>query len=112
MVPLYSSLGGDPDLGDLVTLFVEEMTDRVAHLYDLYNRKDWEELRRSAHQLKGAAGSYGFGAISPYAGKLETAIRDTVGEDEILLAVNELADICKSVHAGVPNTSNSTACVE
>ena len=53
MEPLYSTLGGDPDLGDLVTLFVEEMSDRVANILDLLNRHEWEELRRAAHQIKG-----------------------------------------------------------
>ena len=76
MEPMYSTLGGDPDLSDLVTLFVEEMPDRVANILDLLEHYEWEELRRAAHQIKGAAGSYGFGAISPCAGKLEFAIRD------------------------------------
>ncbi len=48
MEPLYSTLGGDPDLGDLVTLFVEEMPDRVANILDLLDRSEWEELRRGA----------------------------------------------------------------
>jgi histidine phosphotransfer protein HptB len=102
MEPLYSTLGGDPDLGDLVTLFVEEMSDRVGNILDLYNRHEWEELRRAAHQIKGAAGSYGFGAISPCAGKLESAIRDQEPEENIRQAVDDLATICNRARAGTP----------
>ena len=102
MEPMYSTLGGDPDLGDLVTLFVEEMPDRVANILDLLNRSEWEELRRTAHQLKGAAGSYGFGAISPCAGKLEFAIRDQEPEENIRQAVEDLVSMCNRTCAGTP----------
>jgi HPt (histidine-containing phosphotransfer) domain-containing protein len=102
MEPMYSTLGGDPDLGDLVTLFVEEMSDRVANIQDLLKRSEWEELRRAAHQIKGAAGSYGFGAISPCAGKLEYAIRDQEPEENIRQAVEDLVTMCRRACAGTP----------
>ena len=100
MEPLYSTLGGDPDLGDLVTLFVEEMPGRVANFLDLLNRGEWEELRRAAHQIKGAAGSYGFGTITPCAGKLESAIRDHEPEENIRRAVDDLISLCSSTRPG------------
>jgi len=102
MEPLYSTLGGDPDLGDLVTLFVEEMPDRVANILDLLDRREWEELRRAVHQIKGAAGSYGFGPISPCAGKIEYAIRDQEPEENIRQAVEDLATMCSRACAGTP----------
>jgi histidine phosphotransfer protein HptB len=103
MQPMYSTLGGDPDLGDLVTLFVEEMPNRVANILDLLNRGEWEELRRAAHQIKGAAGSYGFGDITPCAGKLEYAIRDQEPEENIRQAVDNLAALCSRACAGTPS---------
>jgi HPt (histidine-containing phosphotransfer) domain-containing protein len=102
MEPLYSTLGGDPDLGDLVTLFVEEMPDRVANIMDLLNRQQWDELRRTAHQIKGAAGSYGFAAITPCAGKVESAIRDHEPEENIRQAVDDLVALCNRACAGTP----------
>jgi HPt (histidine-containing phosphotransfer) domain-containing protein len=102
MEPLYSTLGGDPDLGDLVTLFVDEMSDRVGNILDLLNRHEWEELRRAAHQIKGAAGSYGFGSITPCAGKLEYAIRDQEPEENIRQAVEDLVGMCNRTCAGTP----------
>ncbi len=73
---IYSRLSGDPDLRDIVEMFVEEMPGRVASLLDHLSDANWEGLRRAAHQLKGAAGSYGFEPISPSAGRVESAIRD------------------------------------
>jgi len=99
---LYSTLGGDPDLGELVEMFVEEMPDRVADLLNRLNSSDWEGLRRAAHQLKGAAGSYGFTPITPSAARVEEAIRGSQPEEEIRRAAQELVDLCKQARAGAP----------
>ena len=99
---LYSSLGGDPDLGEIVTLFAEEMPNRVAKLLDQLEASDWEGLRRTAHQLKGAAGSYGFDAITPCAARLEGTVRQGGAEEQIHAGVEELIDLCCRVRGGTP----------
>ncbi len=100
---LYSSLGADPDLGELVELFVAEMPERVATFRGLFARQQWEELRRAAHQLKGAAGGYGFSQISPCAARLENAIRQRLSEEQIRQAVEELTDLCHRARSGSPD---------
>jgi histidine phosphotransfer protein HptB len=102
---VYSSLAVDPELGELVDMFVEEMPGRMASLLDCFNRRDWNGLRQSAHQLKGAAGSYGFDVVSPCAGKLESAIRDGEPEHQIYAAVTELVDLCSRVRSGQPTAN-------
>jgi histidine phosphotransfer protein HptB len=99
---VYSRLAVDPDLSEIVDMFVEEMPDRIATLLEQLNAGDWECLRRTAHQLKGAAGSYGFDKISPSAGRVEAAIRDNEPEQSIRLAVDELVDLCRRAHSGTP----------
>ncbi len=100
--PIFSTLGSDPDLGELVELFVDEMPERVHNITNLLAQSDWEEIRRAAHQLKGAAGSYGFDAISPSAAIVENKIRGGHDEEEIRQAIEELCDMCLSARAGVP----------
>jgi HPt (histidine-containing phosphotransfer) domain-containing protein len=101
--PLYSTLGGDPDLGEIVELFVDEMPERISNLLDLMDSQQWEELRRAAHQLKGAAGSYGFGPISPAAAHLENVIKTNESDEEqIRQAVDELINLCGRAKAGSP----------
>lgn len=100
--PLYSTLANDPDLGGIVELFVEEMPNRIASLQQCLAESNWEELRRVAHQLKGAAGSYGFHPISPVAAHLEQLIKQSQPEEEVLRAVEELVEMCRSVRAGLP----------
>ena len=99
--PLFSILATDPDLSQLVEMYVDEMPDRIATLQALLASGNWEELRRFAHQIKGAAGSYGFGPISPIAGTVEDSIRDEASEEEIRQAAQDLCEICSRVRAGV-----------
>jgi len=100
--PLYSSLGDDPDLAEIVELFVDEMPERVSSILRLFDASDWDELRRIAHQLKGAAGSYGFDAISPEAMRLEGVLLRGATEEEIRDAVDDLVDLCRRARAGTP----------
>jgi histidine phosphotransfer protein HptB len=99
---IYSTLGGDPDLGEIVTLFTEEMPARIATLRNQSSARDWAALRRSAHQLKGSAGSYGFDPISPCAAVVEDAVRNGEDEQRILAAVQSLIDMCGRIRPGVP----------
>ena len=99
---LYSSLAGDPVLGQLVDLFVAEMPSRTATLVDRLEACDWEGLRQAAHQLKGAAGSYGFSAISPAAAQLEDAVRRQLPEETIRQTVDQLVDFCRQARGGTP----------
>ncbi len=100
--PLYSTLATDPDLGEIVELFVEEMPNRTANLRARLEAADWDGLRQAAHQLKGAAGSYGFAPITPAAARVEDAIRQATPEEEIREMVDELIALCNSAQVGTP----------
>jgi len=99
--PIYSSFGDDPDLGELVEMFVEEMPDRIENLISQFEAKNWEELTRAAHQMKGAAGSYGFGVLTPVAAKLEALLRGKKPEDAIQIGLDQLTDLCRRIRSGV-----------
>ena len=103
---IYSSLGADPDLGELVEMFVQEMPDRVSALETQAQSRDWAQLTRTAHQLKGAAGSYGFHALTPLAARLEHSARAGQQEDQILASLADLLDLCRRVRAGAPQADD------
>jgi CheY-like chemotaxis protein len=103
---VYSHLAADPDLGKLVGMFVQEMPDRINALEAQAKGRDWDQLTRTAHQIKGAAGSYGFGEITPYAARLEQAARSGCQEEEILSSLGELLDLCRRVRSGAPPTED------
>ena len=100
---VYSELGGDPDLGELVEMFVDEMPDRISTLTEHAEDKNWEALRRVAHQLKGSGGSYGFGVISNHAARLESSCQmDDPMEEQIISLLDDLVGLCSRIRAGTP----------
>jgi HPt (histidine-containing phosphotransfer) domain-containing protein len=100
--PLYSALSGDPDLAELVEMFVQEMPGRVAALVDQLDGCDWEGLHRTAHRLKGSAGSYGYAPISRCADRLEEAVCTGEPEDRIREAVDALIAVCRRARGRAP----------
>jgi histidine phosphotransfer protein HptB len=99
---VYSRLGSDPDLAEIVEMFVNEMPDRMEAVRSRLENADWKGLKQLAHQMKGAAGSYGFDGVSPVAGKVESAIGDGAPEETVRAAVAELIEICGRVRCGLP----------
>jgi histidine phosphotransfer protein HptB len=99
---IYSSLSADPDLAEVVAMFVDEMPSRIATLTGHLDTKNWDGLRHAAHQLKGAAGSYGFGPVTPSAGRVESAVRTGEPEERIREAVMQLVELCNSVRSSTP----------
>ena len=98
---IYSTFGDDPDLGELVEMFVDEMSDRVDTLLKYSTEEDWEALQRTAHQIKGAAGSYGFAQITTLAGRLEEVLRSSEPEDTMKASLDDLVSLCRRIRSGV-----------
>lgn len=99
---VYSTLGLDPDLGDLVEMFVNELPKRVAKIQACWEQADFDGLGRAAHQLKGAAGSYGFEGLTPSLTHLDHCVRMSRPHAEILSAIEEVAELCQLARAGAP----------
>lgn len=99
---LYSTLAEDPDLATIVATFVDEMPARVVSILNCLHSEDWEGLRAASRQIRGAAGSFGFAPLTPYARNVESAVTEARPEEEILAAVEQLLAICRSVRTGVP----------
>lgn len=102
--PLVSEFAHDPDMQELVGMFVDEMPERIRSLQDLWETRDLETLKRVAHQLKGASGGYGFMVVGKAAGHLEELLKNTPPErpPETELAalrsrVDELISLCRRV---------------
>ena len=99
--PIISTLASDPDMVELIQLFVEEIPDRVRTMQDYWQRRDLAELKRLAHQLKGSGGGYGFATLGAAAGKLEHTLNNASGPqsnlETIASQVDELVDLCTRV---------------
>lgn len=102
--PLVSEFAHDPDMQELVGMFVDEMPERVRSLEDLWQARDLGTLTRVAHQLKGASGGYGFTSVGKAAGHLEELLKRTPPDcpperhlADLRSRVDELIDLCRRV---------------
>ena len=71
--PLFSRLRDDADFQELLVDFVSAMGQRATGLNSAMANGRLDEVRQLAHQLKGAAGGYGFDEVSEVAAELENA---------------------------------------
>jgi len=100
---LRSRFADDPDMGQIVQMFVQEMPQRVALLSTAWDLHDLASLRRLTHQLKGSGGGYGFPAISESAGKVEEIVASVISGDQspdtapLQRELRELLELCRSV---------------
>lgn len=96
--PLVSTLGDDPDLGELVVEFVTLLGERIEALERAVAAGDRRRTEVLAHQMVGGAGSHGFLPISEAAWRLEEAA--AAGSDEAIAErLRELAALCRRARA-------------
>jgi HPt (histidine-containing phosphotransfer) domain-containing protein len=96
---IQSEYADDPDMKEIINKFVARLGGVVAEMAEALANNCHEELRRLAHQLKGAGGGYGYQSLTEAARVLEDAAK--VGDIEAAkLAMNELSRLCKAVAAG------------
>ena len=102
--PLRSQLAGDPDMAELIDLFVEELPKRIDSVVEAWRARELGTLQRLAHQLKGASAGYGFPTIGSAAAKVEDNIRarppEQVELDQLGANVNQLIDLCRRAAPG------------
>ncbi len=103
--PIRSEYATDPDMIDLVQLFASEMPARVALVRSCWEEKRLNDLKRVAHQLKGAGGGYGFASVGDAAGRLESGVknalegRQNTDLESLRKQVDELLDVLNRVTA-------------
>lgn len=100
--PLRSEFASDPDMIELVQEFVQELPSRADTLRSLLDASSYQDLRRVAHQLKGAAGGYGFSPISESAAKVEKMLLtevDALQLQGLRSQVDELVGLCRRATA-------------
>lgn len=89
-----SEYATDPEMRDIVTLFVEDLPRRAAALREARTAGDRPRLRTLAHQLRGSAGGYGFPGIGNAAANLEILILANAADERVDNAVERLASRC------------------
>jgi HPt (histidine-containing phosphotransfer) domain-containing protein len=107
--PLHSTFADDPDMSDLIELFVQEMPQRVDALRQAIARRDIDTIVRLSHQLKGAAGGYGFDVITDVAREVERQARVVDDVAAVKRRVDDLILLCSRARAGIPEDHGPAA---
>lgn len=95
--PLASEFRDDPDMAELLELFVTELPERIDVLRAAVASDDLESVARLAHQLKGAAPGYGYPSIGESAAAVESMLRGSAAAsvDAMRREVDRLIDLCE-----------------
>jgi signal transduction histidine kinase/CheY-like chemotaxis protein len=100
--PIRSSSASDPDMAEILPEFIAELPEQVAALIQHLHDQNLEELRCTAHQLKGAGGGYGFAEITRLAARTEQRVKDAASLDAITTEVDRLIRLIRRVEGYDP----------
>jgi signal transduction histidine kinase/CheY-like chemotaxis protein/HPt (histidine-containing phosphotransfer) domain-containing protein len=103
---VVSELADDEEMTDLVERFTNGLPAQAKHLEDALSAGDREGIRRAAHQLKGAAGGYGYPTITAAAARLEERAREGTTMEQ---AISDVADLCRRARARHESTTTRAA---
>ena len=94
--PIVSEFAADPDMRELVEFFVSALPERVEALNAAFQEKRLRDLQRLAHQMKGAAGGYGFPTVGTAAATLEATLKDSEDPalDRLKAELDALTNLC------------------
>ncbi|MBU4270655.1 MAG: CHASE domain-containing protein [Planctomycetes bacterium] len=97
--PLVSIYADDPDVAGILDGFVEGLADQLTEMGHAFSDERYADLKRYAHRLKGAGGSYGYPTLTDAGKKLEdaAAARDREAADR---AFEEVAGLCRAIKDG------------
>lgn len=97
--PLISDFADDADMVELVEMFVGELPERVEAIRSATEQGDLATLASLSHQLKGAAGGYGFTPITDAAFTVEQQAKAAEDLDNLRQSVDDLLDLCQRAKA-------------
>jgi PAS domain S-box-containing protein len=96
---LVSQFADDPDIAAILERFVAGLDAQVRAMHEAMAGHRYEDLRRAAHRMKGAGGSYGYPALTDAARALEDAAtnEDPAGAAS---ALERLTALCQAIEKG------------
>ena len=96
---IRSAFGDDPDMAGIIAEFVNQLPQRQSEMRQAASNNQWDVLRRLAHQIKGAGGSYGFACLTDAARNLEADAK-ALDAEAAMLALDGLTHLCGRIQAG------------
>lgn len=94
---LRSEFRDDPDMTGIIALFVRELPQRLSAMQEAHTSGNIEQLRVLAHQLKGAAGGYGFPRLGEAAALVDRGVSEGCDANVIRSRLGMLASLVSRI---------------
>jgi PAS domain S-box-containing protein len=94
---IKSSLTSNPRVMKVIPEFVDGLPDQVRMMIDLLQRNDLAALQKIVHQLRGAAGGYGFDPLTEPATSAEESIKAGNVPERIATEINSLIALIRRI---------------
>jgi HPt (histidine-containing phosphotransfer) domain-containing protein len=95
--PTLAKLMSKPATAKLVEKFLAGLPQRVTSIQQALQAGEMNQVKVLAHQLKGAAGGYGFLAITKVSTALEAAVISGADKSTVAAHIVSLATLCAQV---------------
>ena len=99
--PLISDFADDPDMSEIIVMFVDGLEERIKAIQTAFNERIFTTVSGIAHQLKGAAGGYGYPTLSELAFEVEQLTKKNAPEEQVGTALTLLVEQCQRAIIGV-----------
>ena len=100
-LPITSTiLIDEPDMIDLIEKFVARLPEYITKITKSHNEKDWENFKKSVHDLKGTSGNYGYNDLFKLMQEIEFELIKENFEG-VLYCVNSLDALHTRIKAGL-----------
>ncbi|MBN1394625.1 MAG: PAS domain S-box protein [Pirellulales bacterium] len=97
--PLVSLYADDPDVAGILGGFVEGLDIQLSDMDRAYSEERFDDLKRFAHRLKGAGGSYGYPTLTDASKKLENAAA-AKDRPAVEKSLEDVAALCRAIKEG------------
>lgn len=99
--PIESSLlANEPEMLDLIQRFVDKLPSYIETINKSFKSKNWGELRRNVHDLKGTGGNYGFNELYKLMQDIEFELTKE-NYNVIQSLINKLESLSIRIQAGL-----------
>lgn len=101
--PLRSTLANDPDMQELIQLYIQDIPVRLQGIRTAMASGNLNEVRRLSHQLRGASAGFGFAQVGDVAAEVEETIKALHEQADAIERVRPLVEkldaLCRRVAA-------------
>jgi PAS domain S-box-containing protein len=106
--PLISDFADDPDMLEIIEMFIDGLHERIESIQAAFNDRIFTTVSGIAHQLKGAAGGYGYPTLSELGFEVEQLAEQNAPDQQIEEALTLLIEQCHRAIVGVHGSDSVT----